>query len=128
MEGYGHRPSLVTGDDPEAVHQNSPPRSTTRSTTSPDPAGGARGPGDRTPALPMIAAHAEGLDRPEGGRRQAGRGNVALAPGADVDVRGNKAHVQLLEEWMHLSAGGAFDERGVLVEELAALGRPASCA
>ena len=28
------------------------------------------------------AAHAEGLDRPEGGRRPAGRGHVALAPGA----------------------------------------------
>ena len=38
----------------------------------------------RAPALADDrAAHAEGLDRPEGGRRPAGRGHLALAPGAD---------------------------------------------
>ena len=49
----------------------------------PDPAGGARRGRHRAAALADDrAADAEGLDRPEGGRRHADRGHVALAPGS----------------------------------------------
>ena len=76
----------------------------------PDPAGGARGPGDGTPALADDRpAHAEGLDGPEGGRRQAGRGNVALAPGADVGCprqQGSRPAARGVDA--QLPAGGAL--------------------
>ena len=49
-----------------------------------DPARRARRDGvtDRPQLADDRPAHAEGLDRPEGGRRPAGRGHVALTPGA----------------------------------------------
>ncbi len=111
MEGYGHRPLLVSGDDPEAVHQELRRRARRRARRHlPDPAGGARGPGDRTAALADDrAAHAEGLDGPEGGRRQAGRGNVALAPGADVGCprqQGSRPAARGVDA--QLPAGGAL--------------------
>ena len=43
---------------------------------------GRRGRGDPAGVAHDRAAHAEGLDRPEGGGRQAHRGDVALPPGA----------------------------------------------
>ena len=57
---------------------------------------------DRRPTLADDrAAHAEGLDRPEGGRRPAGRGHLALAPGADRRrPRRTRSTCALLEEWM----------------------------
>ncbi len=62
-----------------------PPRSTRCSTTSPrSSARRASRAVDRQRAALADdrAAHAEGLDRPEGGRRPAGRGHVPLPPGA----------------------------------------------
>ena len=47
---------------------------------------------DGRPARAAVAddrpAHAEGLDRPQGGRRRPGRGHVALAPGARSPTSG----------------------------------------
>ena len=89
LEGYGHTPRFVTGDDPETVHQalaaaldaslDEIAEIQRRART------GGRG---RAPALADDrAAHAEGLDRPEGGRRPAGGGQLALAPGAARQAR-----------------------------------------
>ena len=67
------------------------------------------------------APHAQGLDLPEGDRRQAHRGLLALAPGADGgDARepGPRAHPRVDEE---LSAEELFDENGGLRSELAEL-------
>ena len=82
MEGYGHRPLFVSGDEPEAVHRALAAAleealaeiraSRRRAQAAADAAGLA----DDRPA------HAQGLDRAEGGRRPAGRGHVPLAPGA----------------------------------------------
>ena len=85
LRGYGHRPIHVEGDDPAAVH--------VRMAEALDEAldaiaaiqaaardGGGRGHPARV--ADDRAAHAEGLDRPEGGGRQAHRGDVALPPGA----------------------------------------------
>ena len=84
-EGYGYRPYLVEGDDPELVHQASPRRSTRSSTRSPRsrprpaPTGRtARALADDRPA------HAEGVDRSARGRRRTGRGDLAGPPGAAV--------------------------------------------
>ena len=56
-----------------------------------DPGDPARGPRERRRRAAALAddrpAHAEGLDRPEGGRRQEDRGLLALAPGAALRAR-----------------------------------------
>ena len=78
-------PYFVEGDDPAAMHQqmaatldDGARRDRARSS-----ARRARAAAHRAAALADDrAAHAEGLDRPEGGRRPAGRGHVARAPGA----------------------------------------------
>ena len=82
MEGYGYRPILVTGgfdgEDPLAVHERfaARPRRGARRHRRGERRLGRQVADDRP-------AHAEGLDRPEGGRRPAGREQLALAPGAD---------------------------------------------
>ena len=67
----------------------------------------------RAPALADDrAAHAQGLDLPEGDRRQADRGLLALAPGADGrDARepGARAHPRRVDE--ELPARGALRRR-----------------
>ena len=69
------------------------------------------------------AAHAEGLDRPEGGRRQAGRRTPGAAHQVPMaDVRDNPAHLALLEAWLRsYRPDELFDEHGTLRPELAAL-------
>ena len=84
LEGYGHEPLFVEGDDPARVHQalaaalDCVARRASRRSRSGHGAGDARAPAladDR-------ASDSEGLDGPEGGRRPAGRGHVPRAPGA----------------------------------------------
>ena len=85
LTGYGHRPLFVEGERSarrctarmaraldEAVAEIRAIQEAARAGESTEPAALAH---DR-------AAHAEGLDRPEGGGRPAGRGLLALAPGA----------------------------------------------
>ena len=58
-------------------------RSTRRSTRSPRSSAGARGRRSERPRWPMIVLRTpKGWTGPEGGRRAAGRGHVARAPGA----------------------------------------------
>ena len=85
MEGYGHNALLRRGRRPGARPPAAGRRPRHRRRGDPrDPAGGARGRRHRAAALADDRpADAQGLDRPEGGRRQAGRGHLALAPGAD---------------------------------------------
>ena len=55
----------------------------------------------RRPALADDrAAHAEGLDRPEGGRRPAGRGHVPLPPGAARQPGREPGAPRQLEDWL----------------------------
>ena len=77
---------FVEGDDPPTVHQQMAAHARRGGRRDRrDPAGRPRGRRARHAAALADdrAAHAEGLDRSEGGRRQAGRGDLALAPGAD---------------------------------------------
>ena len=69
---------------------------------------------DRAPALADDrAAHPEGLDRAEGGRRPARRGHVPLAPGAAVrGPRRTPEHLAQLEAWLRsYRPEELFDER-----------------
>ena len=80
-----------------------------------DPARGPRAAAStRAPALADDrAAHPEGLDRPDGGRRPAGRGHLARPPGAaGRRSRDNPEHLRAAEEWMRsLPARGAVRRR-----------------
>ena len=67
-----------------------------------DPAPGPRGRRARAAALADDrAAHAQGLDRPQGRRRPAGRGVVPLTPGAAVrQCATTRRTWRQLEEWL----------------------------
>ncbi len=122
--GYGYRPFLVEGDEPDAMHQQMAAtldqvfdeirRIQTRAR-----AGCHAGAADLADDHPP---HAKGLDRPEGGGRPEDRRVLALAPGA-VRRDGEKpAHVRLLEQWMQsYRPAELFDEQGTLRPEIAAL-------
>ena len=84
--GYGYKPYWVEGSDPADVHQQM--AGTMDAVDRRDQADPARRARERRtrerPAWPMIVMQdAEGLDRPEGGRRPEDRGLLALAPGPD---------------------------------------------
>ncbi len=87
--GYGYKPYVVEGDDPPAMHQK-------MAATLERCIGEiraiqeeARRSGVRAPAALADdnSAHAERLDRAEGGRRPSGRGLLAGASGADTGRR-----------------------------------------
>ena len=108
FEGYGHRPILVSGDDPEQVHGDF----AAALDDALDDIAGFKSHEDEAEVADDRAAHAEGLDRPQGGRRVAGRGHLALAPGADSrspQERGAPAAARGLDA--ELPAGGAVRRR-----------------
>ena len=84
LVGYGWKPYFVEGSRPGG----DPPRDgrDARHGARRDRRDPGRGARERTGAPPALAddraAHAEGLDRAEGGRRPQDRGPLALAPGA----------------------------------------------
>ena len=84
LTGYGYRPYLVEGDDPATVHQRlAATLDECFDRDRRDPAARPGGGLDRASTVADDrAADAEGLDRPEGGRRRPGRGHLARAPGA----------------------------------------------
>ncbi len=88
LRGYGYQPRYVTGHDPADVHQQM--AAALDDCHSADPRHPGRGqdrlrPDGATGRRPALAhdraAHAQGLDRAEGGGRPAGGGHLARAPG-----------------------------------------------
>ena len=112
-------PLVVAGDEPEAVHQPfAAALDEALDEIARDPGAARARRRERAAALADDRpAHAEGLDRPEGGRRHAGRGHVALAPGAARRRRAtNPSTCALLEEWLRsYRPEELFDEDGALV-------------
>ena len=113
FRGYGYTPHFVEGDDPEAMHEL---MAATLDTVVADirrHQGDARSRVPRTPPLADdCAAHAQGLDLPEGDRRQAHRGLLALAPGADGrDARQPGPRTPPRAVDAKLPAGGAVRRR-----------------
>jgi len=84
LEGYGHRPFFVEGDDPAVMHwamAAALDEVLDEIRTVPGRGAGRWSEG----ASPLAAAGAgdpQGMDRAQGGRRAAGRGHLAVAPGA----------------------------------------------
>ena len=111
------------------------PRRSTRSLDeiARDPARGARADGvTERPRWPMIVLRTpKGWTGPEGGRRQAGRGHLALAPGADGrGPRQRRAPAPVLEAWLRSATGPRSCSTTTArscpeLAELAPRGRPA---
>ena len=116
FEGYGHRVHVVSGHEPDAVHRPWPTRSTPASTRSPRSSRGLAATGARRPGAPVAddrAAHAQGLDRPVGRRRRAGRGHLPSHQVPLAQLADNPGHLRLLEEWMRsYRPEELFDGRG----------------
>src|SRR5439155_17677709 len=121
FEGYGWRPLVVSGDEPEAVHQEL----AAALGEALDEIGriqeGARSGGDRArPRWPMLV-----LRTPKGwtgpaevdGLPVEGTWRSHQVP--VTDVRSNPEHLRLLEDWLRsYRPDELFDERGELVPEL----------
>jgi xylulose-5-phosphate/fructose-6-phosphate phosphoketolase len=124
FEGYGYRPLIVSGDDPAEVHQE---LAATLDEALDEIAGHQRASREEgateRPCWPMIV-----LRTPKGwtgprevdGLQVEGTWRSHQVPIAEV--RGNPDHLRLLEEWLRsYRPEELFDERGLLVPELAAL-------
>ena len=125
LTGYGYHVHTVEGDDPKLVHEQL--AADARRDRRRDPRHPAAGPGrgrHRAAALAGArAAHAQGVDRAEGGGRQAGRGHLAGAPGAaSPRPAATPSTWRQLEEWMRsYRPEELFDAAGALRPEIAAL-------
>ena len=110
FRGYGYTPHFVEGDDPQVMHGlMAATLDTVFSDIAAIKAAAARdGSGGAAALADDRAAHSQGLDLPEGDRRQAHRGLLARAPGADgrdAGQSGARPHPRDLDE--ELPAGGA---------------------
>ena len=124
LEGYGWRPLLVTGDEPAVVHQALAAALDDALDAISEAQHAARG-GAATgrPRWPMIVLRTpKGWTGPKevDGLQVEGTWRSHQVPVADV--RGNAAHLQVLEEWLRsYRPEELFDEHGRLRAELAAL-------
>ena len=86
LSGYGYAPYFVEGNDPAAMHQRDGDDARSRARRDRAHPDARRAPAairDASALADDRAAHAQGLDRAEGGRRQAGRRHLPRASGAD---------------------------------------------
>jgi xylulose-5-phosphate/fructose-6-phosphate phosphoketolase len=118
FEGYGHRPILVTGDDPEQVHRDF--------AAALDDALDdiARFKDSETrPRWPMIVLRTpKGWTGPKEVDGLPVEGTWRSHQVPMTDVRQNGEHLQILEDWMRsYRPEELFDEQGRLVSELAEL-------
>ena len=113
FRGYGYTPYFVEGSDPATMHEAMAATLETVIGEIRRIQHEARERQSRASALADDRlAHAQGLDRPQGSRRQAHGGLLAFAPGADGrDARqsGARAHSRSVDE--ELPAGGAVRRR-----------------
>ena len=124
LRGYGLHPVHRRGRRPQAGapaarrdHGRGPRR---------DPRHPAPRPRRRRPEQARLAgdraAHPQGLDRAQGGRRPAGGGHRRAHQVPLTAARQNPEHLARLEEWMRsYHAEELFDADGALIPELAAL-------
>jgi xylulose-5-phosphate/fructose-6-phosphate phosphoketolase len=123
LEGYGHRPLLVEGDDPDLVHQAFAAALDDALDEIDRIKAAANAGGASRPRWPMIV-----LKTPKGwtgpkevdGRPAEGTARSHQVPLAEVRERAD--HLSALEEWMRgYRPDELFDERGTLRAELAEL-------
>jgi xylulose-5-phosphate/fructose-6-phosphate phosphoketolase len=124
MEGYGHRPYFVEGDDPATVHQElAAVLDTVIEEIHAIQKAAREGGVTRRPSWPMIV-----LKTPKGwtgpreidGKPVEGTWRSHQVPMGEV--RTNAQHRAILEAWMHsYRPEELFDDRGTLIPELASL-------
>jgi xylulose-5-phosphate/fructose-6-phosphate phosphoketolase len=124
LEGYGWRPLIVAGEDPEAVHQAFAGALDESLDQIAEFQRGAREDGvDERPAWPMIVLRTpKGWTGPKevDGLPMEGTWRSHQVP--MTDVRENPKHLRILEEWLRsYRPEELFDETGRLVAELAEL-------
>jgi xylulose-5-phosphate/fructose-6-phosphate phosphoketolase len=124
MEGYGYRPHIVAGDDPELVHQELAATMDACVREIDDIQRRARELGDTTrPQWPMIVLRTpKGWTGPKFVDGVPVEGTFRAHQVPISDVRGNPAHRAQLEEWLRsYRPAELFNEDGTLLAELAAL-------
>jgi xylulose-5-phosphate/fructose-6-phosphate phosphoketolase len=124
LEGYGHRPYFVTGDEPAAVHQQLAATMDTVVEEIHEIQQAARqGGATARPAWPMIVLRTpKGWTGPKeiDGKPVEGTWRSHQVPMGEV--RTNAVNRQVLEDWLRsYRPGELFDEAGALVPELAEL-------
>jgi xylulose-5-phosphate/fructose-6-phosphate phosphoketolase len=124
LEGYGHAPVFVSGDDPEPVHQQLAAAMDWALDEIARIQRAAREQGDSSrPRWPMIVLRTlKGWTGPKqvDGKQVEGTYRAHQVPVTDFKTK--PEHVQILETWMRsYKPDELFDESGRLVPELAAL-------
>jgi xylulose-5-phosphate/fructose-6-phosphate phosphoketolase len=124
LEGYGHAPIFVTGDDPAAVHQLLATALDRALDTIREIQQAARSDhGHGRPAWPMIVLRTpKGWTGPKmvDGLQIEGTFRAHQVPVTDFATKPD--HVRILDEWMRsYRANELFDQSGTLIAELAAL-------
>src|ERR1700734_1381057 len=124
MEGYGYRPHIVAGDEPELVHQQLAATMDACVREIHDIQRRARELGDATrPQWPMIVLRTpKGWTGPKTVDGVQVEGTFRAHQVPIGDVRGNPAHLAQLEEWLRsYRPAELFGPDGTLAPELAAL-------
>jgi xylulose-5-phosphate/fructose-6-phosphate phosphoketolase len=124
LEGYGHRPIFVEGDDPERMHQR-------MAATLDEVIAEIRrlqvearaGRGKRRPRWPMIVLRTpKGWTGPKAVDGLPAEGSFRSHQVPLAELASRPDHLRALEDWMRsYRPGELFDERGALVAELAEL-------
>jgi xylulose-5-phosphate/fructose-6-phosphate phosphoketolase len=124
FEGYGHRPILVSGDDPAAVHQAFAAALDDALDEIAQIQQSARETGvSERPRWPMIVLRTpKGWTGPKEVDGLPVEGTWRSHQVPMTDVRDNPDHLRVLEDWLQsYRPEELFDSRGILVEELRAL-------
>ncbi len=124
LEGYGYRPHIVAGDEPELVHQQLAATMDACVREIHDIQQRARELGDSTrPQWPMIVLRTpKGWTGPKTVDGVQVEGTFRAHQVPIGDVRGNPAHLAALEEWLRsYRPAELFGPDGTLVPELADL-------
>jgi xylulose-5-phosphate/fructose-6-phosphate phosphoketolase len=129
LEGYGHEPIFVSGDDPEAVHQQMAAAldmalDQIAALQNAARAQAARSRGERSrPRWPMIVLRTpKGWTGPKTVDGLPVEGTFRAHQVPVTDFRATPEHVRVLEDWMRsYRHEELFDKSGRLIPELAAL-------
>jgi xylulose-5-phosphate/fructose-6-phosphate phosphoketolase len=124
LEGYGHAPIFVSGDDPESVHQQLAAALDKALDEVSDIQEAARSHGETSrPRWPMIVLRTpKGWTGPKTVDGQQIEGTFRAHQVPVTDFKTKPAHVRILEDWMRsYRPAELFDASGRLIPELAAL-------
>jgi xylulose-5-phosphate/fructose-6-phosphate phosphoketolase len=124
LEGYGHKPWFVTGDDPATMHQQMAATLDEVITEIRRIQADARERGvSERPAWPMIVLRSpKGWTGPKVVDGKPAENSWRSHQVPFTEVRTNPAHLQLLDDWLRsYRPDELFDADGALIPELAAL-------